>query len=100
MSLPSMGIGYDSSARGLGPKRDNEPDKGRHTHLDFPHLSSATGACMCERACCFGKSGCHCPACSGAGHEGCNDPRTGVSIAARAARRDARQKGKQKGKQK
>lgn len=49
----------------------------------FPHLNSRTGACMCKSACCFGKSGCACPVCSGRGHVGC--PRGAARVEAEIA---------------
>lgn len=44
----------------------------RAEHGDgFPHLSSTTGACMCQCPSCFGDNGCKCASCSGANHLGC-----------------------------
>jgi len=45
---------------------------------------------MCFARCCLGASGCICRACSGAGHDNCNDEKKGVSIAARDKRMAAR----------
>lgn len=58
------------------PRKPEVVSAGRHPmHTGFPHLSTATGACMCDGRCCFGVNGCLCRACSGAGHAGCKRKR-------------------------
>ena len=44
-----------------------------HTPNGWPHLSSTTGACLCDAKCCLGPDGCRCRSCSGAGHANCRN---------------------------
>jgi hypothetical protein len=63
----------DSRSPRTGPKSDSNyaVREGKHRDNGFRHLSSITGACLCEDSCCFGSSGCRCGQCSGVGHESC-----------------------------
>lgn len=54
-----------------------------HSDALFPHVSSRSGACMCNDACCQGPGGCICKACSGAGHVGCPGARRTEAKAAK-----------------
>ena len=56
---------------GLKTNSNYASREGKHRDNGFRHLSSITGACMCEDPCCFGANGCRCGQCSGFNHSSC-----------------------------